>query len=217
MKSIECLSLTKHLTQVLSESPLKSAEVRDAHAELERMTTELARARLVRERASGEHSDASARVRDATPPVRNECVRTRALLVVEGVPLAPHATERGGHALSVLARAEVLLERGAATGVKLAALAAARGRLRGAVAVRSAARVAKHEASVAVEAAVERWTGAYVALRTAVEAVLRHEGLRKADLKQRLGSYFPKRGRRSAAEPSAPTAPSASAAEKPAA
>jgi len=207
MKSIECLSLAKHVSQMLTESPL--GDIRGAHAEFEQVTAELGKARLARERASAALSLASARVRDATPSMAEQCKRARALLVVEGVPLAPHAADTGETPRSLLARAEVLLEHGTATGVKLPALVAQRDRFHDAVAARAAARASKHEAAVALRAAVERWTDASVALRRSVEGVLRRQGLKKADLKQRLESYFPKRGRRSAAEPSQPQAPGA--------
>lgn len=215
MNSLNRISRTRHVIGELAQAPMKGSQVRDARDVLEKVTADLTAKRIVHERAREVVRESSARVRDATVVARAECKKGRAALVAKGIEIAPHATDRGASPRNVLARADFLVEHGSMTGVKLPELVAARDELSAALVVHADVRKERLAASEQHALADQAWDEAYAGLRAAIEAELRKEHVRGAELKRRLAAYFPKQVRvQPAAEATSPAPP---ASEKPAA
>jgi hypothetical protein len=198
MKMFVRVEKSHHVTETLAEFPVKGIQVREAHVALEHATKAVSQALLEADRANDAARDSEARVRDATLEAREECKRGRATLIAKGAHLAPNVVV--GHSTpAILERAAFLIGRADAIGgVKLSDLVAARAELRSAVAKREAALAAKHVVATASKPLRDAWDDKFHALRAAIVAQLRHEGHSKADLRQLLLRYFPRKVVRSA-------------------
>ncbi|MEZ0229212.1 MAG: hypothetical protein ACAI25_11355, partial [Planctomycetota bacterium] len=170
---------------------VKGNQVREGHNALEKATTALMRAELAHATAKGLAVEASGRARDATKKCVVECRKARGVLLSRDADFPPRTLPMSGFPKAVLSRADMILARGDANGVKFSALASARSKLAAEVAIRSDARLDRKVAAEAHEGARSEWDVCFGVLRAVIETELRRLRLTGEKLGERLAVYFP--------------------------